>query len=992
MSTNPCKVCGGTELNLVDGFYYCVECGTQDVNVRETIVEQSVLADGTFALSTHKRITIAKDGVEMSPEWYKWHAYNFILAGLTDELIALGAAPTVRSKVLWIWTRYVKKYQNKTEMGKTRAQENTINNNDKSCFENNDSQLFMMDEDEDEKKTEEESVKKKFDMTTINKTSLIAILYIALNLDRSDIQLYHLFLFIKEGRLSINDCIKFIPVEINRKVIPNWHSFTACTSIFTKRYVRQVAMNYFKHLKLGVPIVPNLTKMLDNLIRELCLPLDFKDFVLSLTYLMPCEHLQIDERSLKSLVRVPNYEEIIMSYLLLGIKICFGLDDEYEVKLSDEIDALNRKENHLKSYNLGFHPEPSNRHFSFRDWYNFLCLRRTMISKYNIHLAQKLNLPVDDYELVEQAPRKSNKKLELSFDVAMDILGKIKEENIPKVIKNDEFPPSLTPFATYLEVIGQFIQDPEMKLQLCEDFSQYSIKYALKSPELCYVNTHELGVSKSNKTINKYIVGLESNPSNKQMVYVRNCENHNWLKTKPPTADHIKKVKNDSDAESDDEYVEKEEPIESEDAKETEIEEKMNADISSQIDEENDDVNIFDDDFANIDDHLEESNELSIQLNGIQNKNDEFIANENMYFSDNSNHAMPVVPDDIDRPKIIQELIEIACMKYKIPIPKETTEYKPKKRKINTEENCENAVKRQRSERTGKRGETKSLIKELISAYYETLQADVLHQLSEEVRNTVQGIVNESEGNVNASLPDQSIENLNDSKIISEININDTNINGEAQEKDNQEVSVKEDLEAEKAEEDDSDESEVDGELLPKPVDPKYDADTHDIKQLYLKVPEDEDKDVFDIDDEHLQKIVAKKIEEAQDSDNVAEPKIDSKITDKYDSDDDLPLSVYKNEKELYENRKKIRDIPLEPFIDRKLEEFNYWIRKYSNRRFIKSIDILGRFDTELSNTFPKSFVFVVNECAQIVDCSAYTLYKGLVDLEQNLMTLNDED
>lgn len=49
----------------------------------------------------------------VSGEWYKWHAYNFILAGLTDELIAAGAKPTVKNKILWIWTRYIKKHQAK---------------------------------------------------------------------------------------------------------------------------------------------------------------------------------------------------------------------------------------------------------------------------------------------------------------------------------------------------------------------------------------------------------------------------------------------------------------------------------------------------------------------------------------------------------------------------------------------------------------------------------------------------------------------------------------------------------------------------------------------------------------------------------------------------------------------------------------------------------------------------------------------------------------
>lgn len=65
MSDQPCNVCGSTDLNLIDGFYYCVECGTQDVNVRETVVEQTYLADGTLALTGGKKFSITvKDGLQ----------------------------------------------------------------------------------------------------------------------------------------------------------------------------------------------------------------------------------------------------------------------------------------------------------------------------------------------------------------------------------------------------------------------------------------------------------------------------------------------------------------------------------------------------------------------------------------------------------------------------------------------------------------------------------------------------------------------------------------------------------------------------------------------------------------------------------------------------------------------------------------------------------------------------------------------------------------
>lgn len=60
-SGNPCTICGNTELNLIDGYYYCVECGTQDATARETVVTYNVLADGTFAQTFKRKIRQNQD-------------------------------------------------------------------------------------------------------------------------------------------------------------------------------------------------------------------------------------------------------------------------------------------------------------------------------------------------------------------------------------------------------------------------------------------------------------------------------------------------------------------------------------------------------------------------------------------------------------------------------------------------------------------------------------------------------------------------------------------------------------------------------------------------------------------------------------------------------------------------------------------------------------------------------------------------------------------
>lgn len=64
MASEPCQVCGCTELKLIDGFYYCVECDTQNTNVRETVIDHKSLGDGTFALSTRRKVKIQDTKIE----------------------------------------------------------------------------------------------------------------------------------------------------------------------------------------------------------------------------------------------------------------------------------------------------------------------------------------------------------------------------------------------------------------------------------------------------------------------------------------------------------------------------------------------------------------------------------------------------------------------------------------------------------------------------------------------------------------------------------------------------------------------------------------------------------------------------------------------------------------------------------------------------------------------------------------------------------------
>ncbi|XP_046973008.1 uncharacterized protein LOC124539714 [Vanessa cardui] len=1021
MTSYSCKVCDGTDMNLVDGFYYCVECGTQDVNVRETVVEQTVLADGTFAHTTARKLTTAvqaKQINEMSPEWNKWHAYNFILAGLTEELLNLGAETSVKTAILWIWTKYIKMFQ-VTDVDKNKSQldnesfNETIHsdgeekvddaNTDDSDDENDKSTISKTSRN---KKTKTDKFRR--DIKIVTKGTLLTLIYIALNLDRSEIQLSHLLRFIKEGRLSLYNCTKYVPDEINTKSIPHWKNFILCQNDYTPKIIRTLAMTFFKRLDLGVPLVPDLNKMISNYVKELCLPSEFKTLVISLMNLMPCEFLKLDTRAKQTLVRIPDYEGVCMSYILIALKMCFGLDDQYEFKISDQVDKINYEKNYSKSYKLGLYSDSTERLFSFQDWYQFLLFRKTILCKYYLPMARIYKLPVDDCVLMEHLNERKTRTIKLSDNVTMDIINKITVEKTVSVIPKKEFPATLTPMSTYTEIILEYLQDPDLRLLLSEDFTKYSLKYAiidLKFPEEYddVDNTIE-GVSEINKCINPFIIGtLKSSKGNTTMVFVRNCENKHWLKTKPPTTDHVTKEsenKFNSDKDSDHGYDSNIEstPVESDEAMSDDSKEniKMKKEKAFEpIDEEDEGVCIFDDDFRDMDifqkekkdDAFEDSKNTEFQNdygNDFQNTKLDF----NDRLSESVNSEDNYNPNTFDRNSAIETLIEMACRKYKIPLPKEK---QPRKRKkdFENQEAGETKVKRKKMDAPTGQSESIGSVKAIMEGYYKSIESDILEKVAEHVKSVIHNqsnqelLNNETFVNNHFDLEDTKmetsigkIEDFNDQKendinssVISSIHPNVTinNTMSDLEDETTEDLNIK------------------------TPSNPKFDDSTHDIEQLYLKLNEDIEFNYninFDADLD-LDKIIHKTIENYA---NIGsqQNKIELIKSDS-DSEDDIPLSEIANEKLSRMAKKRRRHIKRENLVSNlSIEKFNYWMRHYKSRAVTRSLDMSEKFDIEIMENCPKSFVFVIRQCAAILDCSTFCLYKCMQNLEETLSSYSD--
>lgn len=98
-----CDVCGGKNFHKEAGYYYCSECQTQSQNVREHM----------FNDPGHATKTIKKKSKRDTKDDYltSWECYNYILLGLVNELIALGARKELKRTVQVLWLKYLRKME-----------------------------------------------------------------------------------------------------------------------------------------------------------------------------------------------------------------------------------------------------------------------------------------------------------------------------------------------------------------------------------------------------------------------------------------------------------------------------------------------------------------------------------------------------------------------------------------------------------------------------------------------------------------------------------------------------------------------------------------------------------------------------------------------------------------------------------------------------------------------------------------------------------------
>ncbi|GJQ86862.1 hypothetical protein Trydic_g19530 [Trypoxylus dichotomus] len=102
-----CDLCGGTDFYYDSGFYYCSECQQQTQDIQEHVYDQPNDL-GTSKKGKRVRKRVAESETQAVDRLTTWECYNYIVLGLVNELVELGAGNNFKSTVEVLWFQYLK--------------------------------------------------------------------------------------------------------------------------------------------------------------------------------------------------------------------------------------------------------------------------------------------------------------------------------------------------------------------------------------------------------------------------------------------------------------------------------------------------------------------------------------------------------------------------------------------------------------------------------------------------------------------------------------------------------------------------------------------------------------------------------------------------------------------------------------------------------------------------------------------------------------------
>ncbi|KAL7019427.1 hypothetical protein ACKWTF_011119 [Chironomus riparius] len=325
---------------------------------------------------------------------------------------------------------------------------------------------------------------------------LLYIIYCALNICGSDIQLTDLLRFAREGILSYYNFNKLLPEKLEdvKLSLTKYHSL-CYISHKSFLFDMQNFLSHFPDVKKSLK-APKLIVLAKRYIEDLCLPSVLFNYVEKLMELLPSKMSQN--------CYIPNYEVRAMAYILFILKLIFGLDGFREKEISNSSKKINST---FEKIGL------PNKLFNFEAWREFIEYREIILTKYYypsiFNYDYKLDQPYENYASMLNKVQpitfnvyNTNEKLTRLHKTSIHKKA-VTKELVQKLLNLHDEPPSanlnfecsFTPLKDAFQVILESPLEATINTHLVADFTDDMLEYYFDPEKLenLFVE-HEIGL------------------------------------------------------------------------------------------------------------------------------------------------------------------------------------------------------------------------------------------------------------------------------------------------------------------------------------------------------------------------------------------------------------------------------------------------------------------------------------------------------------------
>ncbi|XP_059152490.1 TATA box-binding protein-associated factor RNA polymerase I subunit B-like [Physella acuta] len=379
--TFTCPVCSSNDYEEENGHYFCTECGTQSQELIVQQVDESSQIHTRYEVRTEKATSV-KPKSDLGRPWTIYEAYQFIILAQADSFIKLGLPESFKETVFMIWANYLSKLGvafckkekvvpniiTKMRVGRLRElhrgtmdyplnrhkrpfletenkppEGTELGLHDEEFYEDDvpvtkttDNIVFVNEDDDSDVDVVYVNCKKKQNHESryaqashspewMNMKKTIAICYIGVMLTRPDILPYDVVRWVYESKVPFLSCTHLLPSDM---VLSAGDQALFETGHFDSKVFIKELNKILVYLDLKNLPTPELRFLITRFTRELNLPEEIATVSIRLTEMIP--FCSTAKNKLFKRIDVPA-----MSYIILAVKLVFGLNDSLEWKLSE---------------------------------------------------------------------------------------------------------------------------------------------------------------------------------------------------------------------------------------------------------------------------------------------------------------------------------------------------------------------------------------------------------------------------------------------------------------------------------------------------------------------------------------------------------------------------------------------------------------------------------------------------------------------------------